>query len=197
MKEGTFRNRLRDTVLIVEANSYERLALWREFAAGADELADKAEQFWDVSGAFLSRLVHDQLPDDALEYSEAVSEARRALRNQLDIAPRRVNWSDHKEGVLLTIGQLDGMPVTLELTFAGINNCGVMFFHSPSVVTDARMVDEWLAENCNPPEWGGGRPARCGATNFHQCIRATEEYRDRCMAIIERAQQAERHVPDE
>jgi hypothetical protein len=100
-----------------------------------------------------------------------------------------VNWRQQSEGTTVELDELDGRLVMLSLRWAVINNCAVLFYHSPSEVVDHALVDKWLSENCNPPTWGGGRPARCDANNFHLCLNAIEEYRNRCLDIIEKASQ--------
>jgi hypothetical protein len=99
----------------------------------------------------------------------------------------RVNWLQRGEGTMVTLGTLDGRPVVLSLRWAVIDNCSVLFYHPQSEVADYAMVERWLAENCTPPTWGGGRAARCDAQNFHQCLSAIEEYRNRCLDLIEQA----------
>jgi hypothetical protein len=98
---------------------------------------------------------------------------------------RPVRWRQMNPGRLITLGTLADMPVTLEITFALIENCSVLFYDSPSVVTDARMAEKWLDENVKPPKWGGDREARCDAMNFHQCLQAVEEFMTRCMDLVE------------
>lgn len=139
MKDGQLKSNLRSTIFIVEANDYERFALWRENA------------------------------DDATA----------------PLIANPVVWRQKNPGVMIELGTLDDMPVTLSLTWATINNCSVMFWYMPSVVTDSRMAEKWLDENCNPPTWSSGYPARCNAMNFHHCLQAIEEYRERCMKIID------------
>lgn len=96
-----------------------------------------------------------------------------------------VRWRQVNPGRLITLGRLDDMPVTLEVTFVNINNCLVLFYNSPSVVTDARMVEKWLDGNVKPPTWGGGRAARCDAMNFHHCLQALDEFMARCLDLID------------
>lgn len=139
MKEGNFRTRLRDTFYIVEANDYERLALWRESAKDAD-----------------NPVIHEP-----------------------------VNWHQESEGVAVDLGTLDEMPVMVCLTWAIINNIRVMFVDPVGQIVDWRMIDKWLAENCNP-QWHD-RPARCNAMNFHLCLSAIDERLAYLTSIIEQA----------
>jgi hypothetical protein len=96
-----------------------------------------------------------------------------------------VLWVEKARGHILQIGELAGMPVTLALCFATINNIGVLFYHSPSQVTDHRMVEKWLDENVPANTWGGGRATRCDAMNFHQCLHATADRRDYLTGLID------------
>jgi hypothetical protein len=87
-----------------------------------------------------------------------------------------VAWQQESEGLILTIGELAGMPVTLSLTWHVINGCRVLFWYMPSMATDSRMAEAWLAEHCSPPMWDSGtRPAQCDAMNFHHCLAAIAE----------------------
>jgi len=91
-------------------------------------------------------------------------------------ASNPVLWRQENEGRLITVGSLAGMPVTLSVKWDIINNIRVMFYDSPSVVTDMRMIERWLDENTNCPKWDNGtRLARCDAMNFHLCLHAIEE----------------------
>lgn len=96
-----------------------------------------------------------------------------------------VRWK-HGRGYLLTIGKLAGMPVTLELVFATINNIGVLFYHSPSQVTDYRMIEKWLDDYFPSHTWGGGRQNRCDAMNFHLCLHAIKDRLDYLTELIDK-----------
>ncbi|HKS27771.1 MAG TPA: hypothetical protein VJS44_08125 [Pyrinomonadaceae bacterium] len=84
-----------------------------------------------------------------------------------------VDWQQDSEGYLFQVGELADMPVTISLSWAMVNGHRVLFYDSPSLVTDQRMIEKWLDENCNPME-GDGAQARCNAMNFHLCLHSIE-----------------------
>lgn len=104
--------------------------------------------------------------------------AKQADRPLID---NPVDWRQDNAGHMLTLGHLDGMPVTLLLRWDIIDGCRVMFIDSPSAITDSRMVDRWLEENCKPPTYDGGRPARTDAMNFHHCLDAIRQRREKIL----------------
>jgi hypothetical protein len=131
--DAEIRAKLNNTVFIVEANSYEAFALWRENSEDSS-----------------SALIH-----------------------------KPVQWRQENPGFLITLGELDNMPVTLSLNWVTINGSLVLFYYMPSVVTDSRMADKWLEENCNPPKWDNcTRRSHCDAMNFHHCLDAIGAYQE-------------------
>lgn len=54
-------------------------------------------------------------------------------------------WADGViQGLLIEIGEFGGMPVTVCMYVKNINDARILFYDSPSRVTDSRMVDEWI-----------------------------------------------------
>ncbi len=80
-----------------------------------------------------------------------------------------LHWEQLNPGGMVTIGQLDGRPVNLSLTFARIEGRIVLFWFACSQVTDSVMADAWLAKTFDPK-----RRATCDANNFNHCIHAIE-----------------------
>ena len=76
----------------------------------------------------------------------------------------RVKWEQISFGDFITAGYLDGMPVTVSLLYAKINNHIVTFWNSPSMVSDHRLIEKWFKENL--PE---GVHAT-DASNFHTAV---------------------------
>ena len=85
-------------------------------------------------------------------------------------------WEQVSPGLLLTLGQLAGLPVCLHVWWNRINGVLVLFHEATSVVTDRRMVDRWVGENLAHCEGGGGRPAKCNAANFHHCLHYVRQF---------------------
>lgn len=76
---------------------------------------------------------------------------------------RRVKWEQISFGNMETVGYLDSMPVTVSLLYAKINDRIVTFWHSPSMVSDYRLVRKWFNENL--PE-----VYEADAGNFHNVV---------------------------
>lgn len=98
---NTTEQKLKETKFIVEANSYEQFALWKQYS-----------------------------------------------KQHNGDNPKYVKWEEESSGVLITLGELAEMPVCLSLRWAIIENKRVMFVYQTSMVTDWRMVKEYLKENC-------------------------------------------------
>jgi hypothetical protein len=90
----------------------------------------------------------------------------------------RTNWQQDNPGTMIIAGHLDGRPVCVTLTWE--IQCGqrVLFWEATSEVVDYKMIKAWFAQNTHAPDWGGGRPARCNASNFHHCLDAIGAYDD-------------------
>jgi hypothetical protein len=95
------QEKLKETELIVDANSYEQFALWKEYS-----------------------------------------------KTHNGDNPKYATWKEESAGVMVTLGELAGMPVCLSLSWAVIEGKRVMFVYQTSMVTDWRMVKEYLEENC-------------------------------------------------
>lgn len=122
---------------------------------------------------------------EATSYERLALWRESASDSDHPVLARPVRWRQQSPGWLIELGTLADMPVMLELSFAVINNALVMFYDSPSVVTDSRMVERWLDANVPARTWGGGRPSRCDAMNFHQCLQAIEEFVTHCMDLVD------------
>ena len=120
---------------------------------------------------------NDTLYKSAVALVEADSFAIHALwlmnaadaKQYCNYGGRRCNWQQIAMGHLETVGFLDSMPVTVCLSYAKINNRIVAFWHSPSVVSDHRLINKWFDSNL---------PAdiqRTDANNFHNAVNYINE----------------------
>lgn len=78
-------------------------------------------------------------------------------------------WLDRNDGLLETVGHLDGMPVCLSLLTSKIDGHKVLFIDATSQVVDHRMIDKWLAETLPKTAFknGGEYVNKTDAMNFH------------------------------
>lgn len=85
-------------------------------------------------------------------------------------------WEQLNPGLLLTLGQLAGLPVCLHVRWLRINGVLVLFHEATSMVVDRRMVKKWVGENLAHCEDGDGRVARCDVANFHHCLHFVQKF---------------------
>jgi hypothetical protein len=69
------------------------------------------------------------------------------------------------------IGQLDGRPVFISLSFTSFDGHVVCFYEATSVVVDWAMIDDWIEQNVpvmktTEKPW---RNVNCNAMNFAGC----------------------------
>ena len=84
-------------------------------------------------------------------------------------------WEQDSGGIYVEVGMFGKMPICIDCFWTKIDGQLVLFYDACSMVTHARIVDDWLKANCNPTWDGGKRPARCNAMNFHHCLDAIAE----------------------
>jgi len=104
-------------------------------------------------------------------------------RKTLGLPPHRIatTWDQELSGYFFQLGKLDNMPVTLCLDFATIDGFYTMFWYSPSMVTDSRMVDAFFARYL---------PAGCehtDATNFCNLLHAYARKKPTLVDLLEEA----------
>lgn len=87
---------------------------------------------------------------------------------------RKVDWEQINTGFMITIGQLDSRPVTIEFSFAIIKRKKVAFYNGCSQVVDHKMIDEWLISRFQRTHDNYSRWNHVNATNFHNCINSLE-----------------------
>lgn len=87
-----------------------------------------------------------------------------------------VTWVEESDGYFFQIGKLADMPVTLMLNFATIDGFYTMFWNSPSMVVDHRLVEKFLKTYMNPCVW------HTDATNFHNLILDYRRANEKCLA---------------
>lgn len=132
-----------------------------------------------------------------VEATEFVVEATRNEQFMLWQQHRHeVQWDQDHFGFGPQIGELDGRPICMSLSWAVLNGHRIMFYEAISQVTDSEQVDAWLKANCNPTWQDGKRRAHADAANFHLVLefvgalppedpeRAYKSYRD-LMAELE------------
>jgi hypothetical protein len=87
-------------------------------------------------------------------------------------------WEQDNPGALITVGQVNDMPVNICIFWNKLKGHLVAFWDPVSRMVDHKMIENWFDENCNPKWDKGTRQARIDAMNFHhvvQCIDELEE----------------------
>lgn len=85
-------------------------------------------------------------------------------------------WDEEGRGHEITVGEVNGMPVVVSLTYAWLEGKRVCFYYTCSRMADSVMVEKWLRERTKHITWDGGR--RWGhedAQNFHLCLDAIRQ----------------------
>ena len=90
---------------------------------------------------------------------------------RIDSTP--VEWHQVSPGWAVTVGELSGSPVTIEMDWCELNGSLVCFYHDISMLVDHKQIDDWIDKNF-AGTWGGGRRAVTDAMNFHHCLQAIE-----------------------
>lgn len=72
-------------------------------------------------------------------------------------------WQDLGSGCMFHVGDCDGRPVNVEISFACINGKWVMFYWPCSQVVDFNLVEEWLEKYMS-------HARKSDAMNFHNII---------------------------
>ena len=81
---------------------------------------------------------------------------------------------DFSYGQVVEINRLGNRPHWIVVNCAIINGFRVLFWHSTSQVTDSAAAELWLKKYFKR-KWRNS----CDASNFHNCIRAIEEAKEK------------------
>lgn len=85
----------------------------------------------------------------------------------------RVDWVQDYSGVVYQLGELNGMPMMVTFFWNVLNGVRVVFYESTGYVTDTRIIEQWLDQNCDP-KTHDNRPARTDAMNFQHVLQEIE-----------------------
>lgn len=113
----------------------------------------------------------DKWSDEMIAKTEHWVEANSCEQQYLwkDFGPESIlkkhSWEQEGMGIVRKLGELDNMPVNISISWAYIDGHLVGFYYSPSMVTDYRMLDEFIKKT--------GKQ-EVDAMNFHNCIRHLE-----------------------
>lgn len=122
-----------------------------------------------MDDADLKREVYDFLAG-AIGAVEATRYERLALWQENRQHSRMV-WEENLAGYILGAGEFGGMPVTIRLHTAVIGGHKVVFYDSPSQVTDSRIIEKWLEDHLPTSAWvppfDKRRVNKTDAMNFH------------------------------
>lgn len=107
--------------------------------------------------------------DNLIENAKFAVEANSFEKNRLWSEHKdKLDWKENTEGKMITLGELDGIPVCMSIFVDTLNGFNVIFYEMTSLVVDYRMVDAWLED-----KFGGlfGKMDTCfDAKNFHNII---------------------------
>jgi hypothetical protein len=79
-------------------------------------------------------------------------------------------WKQCNPGHLVTIGNVDGRPVCVEIRYNILNGKKVIFYHVASQIVDHNMVERWLHRYSDHIRYDKTRWAQCDAMNFSHCL---------------------------
>jgi hypothetical protein len=80
-----------------------------------------------------------------------------------------VQWEDEHEGRLCTIGELDGRPIAVCVSWSRVEGRRVAFYHASSQLVDHVVVERWVRSKLLKP---GG--THSDAMNFHIVMQAIQ-----------------------
>lgn len=77
------------------------------------------------------------------------------------------SWEQEMSGTLVTIGTVDDRPISIDITWAKLNGCRVLFYDASSQLADWKMIEEWFSH------WRERLPKieSTDSTNVGHCIR--------------------------
>lgn len=81
----------------------------------------------------------------------------------------KIDWQEVSRGFFRQIGEIDGRPICVCVTWACINGQLVCFYDATSEVVDYAAVKSWRDNNFHALR------GTCDAWNFHHCVAAVEE----------------------
>lgn len=59
--------------------------------------------------------------------------------------PRKpLSWMERNPGLLIVIGEINKLPVSVSLRVVDIDGKAILFYNSPSRITDSQMLGEWI-----------------------------------------------------
>jgi hypothetical protein len=115
--------------------------------------------------------MNEQTLKDIFYCVEADRFAQSALYDKYFLSNKWISsWENDADGYLKEIGTFNGYPITISFSFATIEGRRVLFYSSPSVVTNWNKVYEWLEEHV--PSMVSNHS---DATNFGNCIAAIRQ----------------------
>lgn len=86
--------------------------------------------------------------------------------------PEVDKW-EQMNGWLVQVGELYGRTINITLTWDNLDGFLVCFWEAVSELVDYKMVDEWLDEHFKKKD------ATCNAMNFHNCIHALLDWKEK------------------
>ncbi len=90
---------------------------------------------------------------------------------------KTVAWNRESLGKAITIGEINGRQIVVELCYVRINGRRVCFYNGCSQLVDHIMIREWLEHFTEKTIRHEGRFAHCNASNFHHCLHAIEAFK--------------------
>lgn len=160
---GEIEPAFKDVVFMVEANSNETQKLWEEWAK---ESMTNIEAFDDD----VMNIFKKELGADSLLFGQLADLNHKVKNNQQP----RVNWEQIRSGFAIRIGEINGLPVNVEFSFAIIEGKKICFYNAISQMVNYKMVEDWLIERFQLTNDGYCRWNRVDAQNFHNCINSLD-----------------------
>jgi hypothetical protein len=104
--------------------------------------------------------------------------AKDSTQPPRDKCPRQ-NWEQLNDGWLVTVGKDNRRPVNISVRWFKIDGVLVCFWEAVSRIVNHKLIDEWFKKHFTGTYDNGSRRASTDANNFHLCIHALEEIREK------------------
>lgn len=88
-----------------------------------------------------------------------------------------LKWEQVMDGWGVHVGDLEGRPCMISVSWARIEGHLVMFWYPMSQVSDSAKSEAWISKYFSQT-WDNGRRSWCDAQNFHLCMQAIKERKE-------------------
>lgn len=92
-------------------------------------------------------------------------------------------WKQISPSLGIEMGSLDNRPVFVQIDWAEIDGALIGFWEPTSEVVDYAQIKKWFEEHYKATYDDGTRPATCNSSNFHQCVNAIKQWKEKQVVI--------------